>query len=58
MYMRIGRISETGTFEVVYRSEFPLTPMPYPNTRSKADWETFLDDLRKGWGGEWENPRR
>jgi urea transport system substrate-binding protein len=57
-YIRIGRITETGRFEVVYTSESPLRPAPYPGTRSPAMWESFLSDLHLRWGGKWANPGR
>ncbi len=53
---RVGRITSDGRFEVVYSSESPIAPMPYPNTRSKGEWDAFLMDLHLGWGGNWANP--
>ena len=53
---RVGRITPEGTFEIVFSSESPIAAMPYPNTRSKADWDSFLLDLQLGWGGQWANP--
>ena len=38
---RIGRITTESRFEVVYSSESPIAPIPYPNTRSKGDWDAF-----------------
>ncbi len=55
-FIRIGRITETGRFEVVYCSDGPIMPVPYPPTRSKADWEAVLSDLHLLWGGHWANP--
>jgi len=51
---RIGRITSEGLFEIVYSSGTPVTPMPYPDSRSKAEWDAFLMDLHLGWGGDWE----
>ena len=53
---RIGRINPNGRFEVVYSSEVPIAPIPYPNSRSKGDWDAFLMDLHLGWNGNWANP--
>lgn len=53
---RIGRITPEGRFQVDYSSEVPIAPIPYPNTRSKGDWDTFLQDLRLRWNGSWANP--
>ncbi len=54
---RIGRITPEGSFQVEYSSEVPIAPIPYPNTRSKGDWDAFLQDLRLRWNGNWANPR-
>jgi len=53
---RIGRITPEGRFQVDYSSEVPIAPIPYPNTRSKGDWDAFLQDLRLRWNGSWANP--
>ena len=55
-FMRIGRITENGRFQVVYCSDAPIIPIPYPATRSKADWDAVLSDLHLLWGGQWANP--
>lgn len=52
---RIGRITPEGRFQVDYSSEVPIAPIPYPNTRSKGDWDAFLQDLRLRWNGTWAN---
>lgn len=54
--VRIGQITTENRFKIVHDSETPIAPIPYPNTRSKGDWDGFLQDLRLGWGGQWENP--
>jgi urea transport system substrate-binding protein len=53
---RIGRITSDGYFEVIYSSGTPIAPMPYPDSRSKAEWDAFLMDLNLGWGGDWAKP--
>ena len=57
-FIRIGRITKGGRFVVVYCSDVPTNPVPYPNTRSKANWDGFLTDLYTKWGGQWANPGR
>lgn len=52
---RVGRITPAGRFEIVYSSESPIAPIPYPNSRSQGDWDSFLLDLHLRWGG-WSNP--
>jgi urea transport system substrate-binding protein len=54
---RIGLITAAESrFRVTYESPGPIGPIPYPNTRSKAQWDAFLRNLHRGWGGRWENP--
>lgn len=55
--VRIGRIGLDGQFEVVWDSQNPIRPLPYPTFRSVAAWNTFLDDLYTGWGNQWQQPQ-
>jgi urea transport system substrate-binding protein len=55
---RIGQITEQGDFKVVYSPQTPVTPIPYPATRSKGEWDAFLMDLHLEWKGNWANPGR
>jgi urea transport system substrate-binding protein len=55
-FIRIGRVTENGRFAIVYCSDVPITPIPYPATRSKSDWDAVLTDLHLLWGGQWANP--
>ena len=50
---RIGRFLANGQLEIVWESERPIAPRPYPVSRKKTDWELFLNDLRERWGGGW-----
>jgi urea transport system substrate-binding protein len=54
--VRVGRIQEDGQFLVVWKSDKPVRPAPYPFYRSPAEWEAFLDKMYEGWGGRWHNP--
>lgn len=58
---RIGLITAEGRFQVVHAypnlgAPSPIGPIPYPNSRSKPQWEDFLQKLQVGWGGRWEKP--
>jgi urea transport system substrate-binding protein len=55
-FVRIGQVTENGRFAIVYCSDVPINPIPYPATRSKTDWDAFLADLHLLWGGQWANP--
>jgi urea transport system substrate-binding protein len=41
--IRVGRIVEEGQFDIIYSSENPIRPEPYPDSRSVDEWRTFLD---------------
>ena len=52
----IGRIRADGQFDVVWSSRTAVRPVPFPISRSRAEWETFVGDLFRSWGGRWANP--
>ncbi len=54
--VRIGRITAGGQFDILWTSNGPQRPAPFPETRSRLEWQQFLDDLSESWGGRWENP--
>jgi urea transport system substrate-binding protein len=53
---RIGRVTAEGQFAIVWTSEKPIRPDPYPGYRSASQWLEFLDALYRGWGESWANP--
>ena len=42
--IRVGRIVEEGQFDVIYSSENPIRPEPYPDSRSIDEWRIFLSN--------------
>jgi len=54
--VRVGKVTEDGQFEIVWSSERPVRPDPYPGYRSRSKWKEFLDDLYDGWAESWANP--
>jgi urea transport system substrate-binding protein len=36
----------------------PVRPQPFPNTRTRKEWETFLSELYHGWGDQWAAPAK
>jgi urea transport system substrate-binding protein len=51
--MRLGKIVEGGQFDIVWSSERPIRPEPYPSSRSAAAWNKFLAGLFREWDGHW-----
>lgn len=54
--VRIGRIRSDGQFDIVWTSSKAVHPVTFPVLRPKAEWQKFLDEMFKGWGGRWANP--
>jgi urea transport system substrate-binding protein len=52
----IGRIRSDGQFAITWTSDKPVRPIPFPASRTRDQWETFVDDLFRRWGGNWANP--
>lgn len=52
---RIGRLLITKQFEIVWESGI-LPPLNYPASRTPDEWESLLDDLYRGWDGNWAGP--
>ena len=52
----IGRIRADGQFDVVWSSRTAVRPVPFPLSRSRAEWEEFVNGLYQGWGGRWTGP--
>jgi urea transport system substrate-binding protein len=51
---RVGRVNERLDFDVVWAAPKPIEPLPYPNFRSRDEWDQFLQEKYKEWGGHWE----
>jgi urea transport system substrate-binding protein len=52
----IGRAVNNREIEVVYQSPKPVPPVPFPPSRTRAQWEDFLHQLYLRWGHSWEAP--
>jgi urea transport system substrate-binding protein len=43
--IRIGKVLDDGQLEVIYSSERPIKPEPFPDTRSPQAWNSFLKNF-------------
>jgi len=50
---RIGQINSLSQFDIVFESSTPITPEPYPLSRTRSEWDQFEIDLYVGWGNKW-----
>ena len=53
---RVGRIKDTGQFEIVWTSLHPICPRPFPGYRSRETWDKDLSELFNRWSESWSNP--
>ena len=53
---RIGRIRADGQFDIVWTSPQRVRPEPFPERKSRNEWELFLKNLYDEWGGQWSRP--
>ena len=53
----IGQIGREGKVQVVWSAPKPVEATPYPETRSREEWDKLLAKLQHDWGGKWEAPR-
>ncbi len=56
--VRVGRIREDGQFDIVWDSKEPVRPEPFPLTRRREQWASFLDNLHQSWGKQWAKPAK
>lgn len=54
--VRVGKLRADGQFKILWSSQGPVRPRPFPIYRPAAEWEAFLEKLQSGWGGQWTNP--
>jgi urea transport system substrate-binding protein len=53
---RVGRVDHQEQLVEVYVSPFPIVPEPFPTSRTRQEWMSFVEALHKRWGGRWSNP--
>ncbi len=52
--MHIGQIDDQHQLRSVWFSKVPIAPKPYPASRSVAQWNDYLQQLKAGWQGHWQ----
>jgi urea transport system substrate-binding protein len=53
---RIGRVRPDGQFDEVWSTGSTLPPELFPKSRTRAQWNEFLQGLYKKWGNRWSGP--
>ncbi len=54
--VRIGKIRADGQFDILWSSNAPVRPDPYPALVSKDEADKFLQQLYEGWNQHWARP--
>ncbi|HEY0256328.1 MAG TPA: urea ABC transporter substrate-binding protein [Candidatus Methylacidiphilales bacterium] len=54
--VRVGLIRADGQFSIVWDSGRPIRPQPFPLSRTRSQWERFLELLYAGWQNNWSAP--
>ena len=52
----IGRMNADRSLKVVWSASRPIRPIPYPSSRTPAEWDAFLAAMYAGWQNSWSNP--
>lgn len=53
--IRLARVEHDGEYHVIWESENPIKPEPYPFQEHNIDWEAYLQLEKQQLGGKWEN---
>jgi urea transport system substrate-binding protein len=51
----VGKARPDGQFDVVWSITKPIHPRAYVGTRSRAQWDALLEELKARWGGRWSS---
>jgi urea transport system substrate-binding protein len=56
--VRVGKVQPDGGVKIVGGSDQPVPPVPFPTTRTRAEWDHFLRNWQLQWGGQWQAPSK
>jgi urea transport system substrate-binding protein len=52
----IGKANAKGQFDLVWQSQLPVSPLPWPTGHSPQGWQKQEQNLYQQWGGQWQAP--
>jgi urea transport system substrate-binding protein len=55
---QVAQVTNDNKLEVIKTGDAPIPPLPFPGPRTRAEWQSFADDLYEKWGGNWANPQK
>lgn len=55
--VRVARLESDGQFRVLWSTEAPIKPEPFPLSRPRSEWEDYLAGQFEGWGRRWTAPQ-
>ena len=54
----VGKVRGDGQVEIVWSAVKPIRPVPFPFSRTRSEWEVFIEGLKTAWNGNWEASAR
>jgi len=54
----LGKLGAQNQMEIVPTDHEVLPPIPFPGSRTRAEWNVFLDSLFTRWDHNWANPHK
>jgi urea transport system substrate-binding protein len=55
---RVGLIVKGHKLKVVEDGKELIAPEPFPDSRTRTEWEALLEGLHESWNGNWANPAK
>ncbi len=53
--IRLARVGSDGEYHILWESENPIRPDPYPLKEKNIDWDDYIQGEKRQLGGKWEN---
>lgn len=54
--VHIGKFNSQGQVDIEWSSQKPVRPIPYPDSRTTKEWNSFLNNMFTNWNDSWANP--
>jgi urea transport system substrate-binding protein len=51
-----GKVRPDGQVDILWTLPKPIRPNPFPFSRTREEWEAYLDGLYQSWNGHWIAP--
>ena len=52
----LGQFTKDKSIQPIWTAEYPISPLPYPTTRTKTIWDSLESNLYHQWNDHWYAP--